>query len=301
MTMKSIAMCYSEHAIKVSDSYCSGSVPSNPIAPSSRPADSVRDSVACVYSVDLSSAGKRFLVGVTWYDTTQRPEFSIGICEFPFLPSNSGGYYRVRRKQRGEKVLEIDGLRFEVRWDLSRAEFGSGPEPRARFYVTVLVDSVGVLFLGDADSSPAAAAAKSSLISRSEQFSGMPSYSTRAKFSETGSTHDVAIRYSGREEEEGSGAVVSIWIDRRKVAEVKRLKWNFRGNETIFVDGLVIDLMWDVHDMVCDPTKGCALFLFRTRTGLDSRLWMEEEEKDSPEKLGFSLLISGCKNKNQNC
>jgi hypothetical protein len=36
---------------------------------------------------------------------------------------------------------------------------------------------------------------------------------------------------------------------------VKQLQWNFRGNQTIFVDNLLVDLMWDVHDWFFNPTS----------------------------------------------
>nr|DAD39138.1 TPA_asm: hypothetical protein HUJ06_013461 [Nelumbo nucifera] len=42
--------------------------------------------------------------------------------------------------------------------------------------------------------------------------------------------------------------MLSTHIDKRKVIRVKRLKWNFRGNRTIFIDGFLVDMMWDVHD-----------------------------------------------------
>jgi hypothetical protein len=61
------------------------------------------------------------------------------------------------------------------------------------------------------------------------------------------------------------------------LARVKRLQWNFKGNQTIFVDNLLVDLMWDVHDWFFNPASRYAVFMFRTRNGLDSRLWLEEK------------------------
>lgn len=89
-------------------------------------------------------------------------------------------------------------------------------------------------------------------------------------------------------------------IDKKQVFEVKRLRWNFRGNQTIFLDGSVVDMMWDVYDWLFRPesaaetTAAVAAFMFRTRRGLDSRLWLEEKTKQ--EKPGFSLLIRARKN-----
>ncbi|WJX44037.1 hypothetical protein P8452_31065 [Trifolium repens] len=79
----------------------------------------------------------------------------------------------------------------------------------------------------------------------------------------------------------------------------KRLQWNFRGNQTIFVDGLLVDLLWDVHDWFFNPVSGYAVFMFRTRSGLDSRLWLEEKQQHSHNKdkdrVEFSFLIYACK------
>lgn len=112
---------------------------------------------------------------------------------------------------------------------------------------------------------------KFSLVSRQEHFSGNTLYSTKAQFCDSGNIHDVLIRCSG--ESEGlKHPVLSVYVDINMVTRVKRLQWNFRGNQSIFVDGLLVDLMWDVHDWFFNPASGIALFMFRTRSGIDSRL-----------------------------
>ncbi|KAI5425585.1 hypothetical protein KIW84_031410, partial [Lathyrus oleraceus] len=92
-----------------------------------------------------------------------------------------------------------------------------------------------------------------------------------------------------------------LFMDKKMVFQVKRLKWNFRGNQTIFVDGLVVDMMWDLHDWIfnhhSNDSVSC-VFMFRTRSGLDSRLWLEEknlQKEKEQDRIGFSLLICGCK------
>ena len=59
------------------------------------------------------------------------------------------------------------------------------------------------------------------------------------------------------------------------------------------MDGLLVDLLWDVHDWFFNPNSGNAVFMFRTRSGMDSRLWLEEKlvERDQQERVEFSLLI----------
>ncbi|KAL8148092.1 hypothetical protein AgCh_005437 [Apium graveolens] len=113
--------------------------------------------------------------------------------------------------------------------------------------------------------------AKFTLVSRKEHYSGNTHYSTKAKFCESGISHDIAIRCNGDHE-------------------------GLKGNQSIFIDGMMVDLFWDVHDWFFKPGSGSAVFMFKTRSGMDSRLWLEERlmHKDVEEKLEFSLLIYAC-------
>lgn len=180
------------------------------------------------------------------------------------------------------------------------------------FYVSVQVDSQVVLLLGDPfdededeepvlhEKRPQAKAGKlePALISRSEQYFGGSVFSTKAKFggARTSQDHDVLIKFGrGREEDDRcyTSPVLSVFIDGKRMFQVQRLRWNFRGNQSIFVDGLLVDMMWDVHDWFFGQGTGCAVFLLRTRSGLDIRLWLEEKnmQGDGMEKVEFSLLI----------
>ncbi|KAL0374932.1 UNVERIFIED_CONTAM: hypothetical protein Sradi_3408900 [Sesamum radiatum] len=303
--MKNIAICYGENAIKISDSYCSG--PStHAYTTSSHLTPSIQNAVTCVYRVKLSTEKTQFLISLTWSNLLNQG-FAISIRDNPFPSSKFSRSSRVLRKEKGTTAFESGGLRVEVFWDLSRAKYDSGPEPVAGFYVVVVVNSELSLILGDIEQELEVKKRVSdtrisefSLVSRSENLSGKTVYSTRAQFCETGSCHDILIKCSG---EDGMAAsmknpVLSVYIDKKNVIEVKRLQWNFRGNQTIFLDGLLVDMMWDVHDWFFSPSTGCAVFMFRTRSGLDSRLWLEEKslEQNQQEKIGFSLLISACKN-----
>lgn len=139
-----------------------------------------------------------------------------------------------------------------------------------------------------------------SLISRSERFYGKGVYSGRAKFCETGACHEIVIKCWDRTAERGAG--LCVYIDKKNVIEVKRLQWNFRGNETMFLDGLLVDFMWDVHDWLFNSdSRNDAVFMFRTRRGLESRLWLDDKKNfgddEEQEKVGFCFLISAaCKN-----
>ncbi|OMO90201.1 hypothetical protein COLO4_19305 [Corchorus olitorius] len=301
--MRDIVSCFSENAVTtVSHSSCS-SYPTNAcISPSLVP--SVQNAVTGIYKVILSTE-KQFLIKVTWCKNQTGQGLSINFgdespstCSFK-LNTN----LRFFRKKKGNKMIESDNSKIEVFWDLSTAKYDAGPEPVDGFYVLVMVDSEIGLILGDMAEETVTKkfkitktpVAKVSLISRQEHCSGNTLYSTKAQFCDTGIVHDVLIRCSG--EHEGlKYPVLSVCIDKKTVIRVKRLQWNFRGNQTIFVDGLLVDLMWDVHDWFFNPGNGSAVFMFRTRSGLDSRLWLEEKllQKDQ-DRVEFSLLIYACK------
>jgi hypothetical protein len=293
--------CFSESAVSVSNPSCSSYANTACVNPSLAP--SVRNSVACVYRVTLSTQ-KKILITVTWCKNHSAQGLSINFGDDPSaaafrLNTNS----RLFRKKKGSKLMESGSSSIEVFWDLSNAKYDAGPEPVEGFHLLVMVDSEIGLILGDMAEETVAkkfktttSAATVSLISRREHCSGNTLYSTKAQFCDAGIAHDILIRCTG--EAEGlRSPVLSVCIDKKTVIRVKRLQWNFRGNQTIFVDNLLVDLMWDVHDWFFNPASGYAVFMFRTRSGLDSRLWLEEKlvQKDQ-ERVEFSLLIYACKN-----
>ncbi|KAJ9188723.1 hypothetical protein P3X46_000090 [Hevea brasiliensis] len=300
--MRDIVSCFSENAINVShSSSCSSYSISNNACISPGLIPSIQNAVSCFYKIILSSQ-KQLLVTVTWCKkhASQGLSINFGNDSSTSFKLNTSG--RLFRKKKGSKLIDSDSSKIEVFWDLSSAKYDSGPVPVDGFYVLVMVDSEIGLVLGDIgeetiskklkSSTPVA---KASLISRQEHCSGNTLYATKAQFCDTGIQHDILIKCSG--ENEGlKYPVLSVCIDKKMVIRVKRLQWNFRGNQTIFVDGLVVDLMWDVHDWFYNPASGSAVFMFRTRSGMESRLWLEEKlvQKDQ-ERFEFSLLIYACK------
>ncbi|KAJ0260164.1 Uncharacterized protein HA466_0064080 [Hirschfeldia incana] len=328
--MRDLVSCFSENSINVTHplslpSSCSNYNTSNAcISPSLIP--STQTSITSVYRINLPS--KHLIIKVTWSCNKNNPShgLSISVSSADQNPSKSlklNTSSRFFRKKKGNKSVDSDLGKIEVFWDLSSAKYDSiimGPEPIQGFYVIVLVDAQLGLLLGDSSEETLKKKGLSfddfdsgkSLISRQEYFSGNTFYSTKAKFVESGDVHEIVIRCHA-EKTEGlkqssahnhnnhhQSPVLSVCIDKKTVTKVKRLQWNFRGNQTIFVDGLLVDLMWDVHDWFFSSPEGCgkAVFMFRTRNGLDSsRLWLEEKmvQKDEQDKLDFSLLIYACK------
>ncbi|XP_030534283.1 uncharacterized protein LOC115743582 [Rhodamnia argentea] len=301
--MRSVATCYSEHAIKVSDSYCSG--PSNRSCLSPASAPSMPNAVTCIYRSRLSNQ-RHLLITITWCNNFLGQGLAISIADDKSSPPKCRANSRQLQKRKGTKSFQSGNLRIEVFWDLLSAQFDSGPEPVHGFYVAVLVDSELGLLLGDMDEETdvirlrtGLPRAKFSLVSRTAHFSGNSAFSAKAQFSSSGTSHDILIEYAC--EQDSRNPVLSVTVDKKKIFQVKRLRWNFRGNQTMFVDGVLVDMMWDVHDWFFDPRNGYAVFMFRTRSGLDNRLWLEEKKLDmekEQDNVGFCLLICACKNPN---
>uniref|UniRef100_A0A7N0UW49 DUF868 domain-containing protein n=1 Tax=Kalanchoe fedtschenkoi TaxID=63787 RepID=A0A7N0UW49_KALFE len=290
--MKSIATCYGEHAIKISDSCCAGPKPSL----SQNLIPSLQNSVTCLYRSRIQDEDDQILTSLTWTNNLTGRGFNIQIAY------KSGTASDQPRKSKGSNTIPFhpsSGSRFEVRWDLSGADYDNGPEPTSNFYVMVSLNSKPILFLGDYEEhrmSPGYATFTA--VSRTESFSGSAVYSTKAQFCDTGTPHDIVIK-CGREDDGLKHPILTVSVDRKRAVVVKKLQWNFRGNHCIFVDGIVVDMMWDVHDWLFNPVSGHGLFLFRTRSGFDSRLWLERDmsfkEKEEDSKPEFSLLVTACK------
>ncbi|KAK4441266.1 hypothetical protein Salat_0461500 [Sesamum alatum] len=305
--MRDFGSCFSEYAVEVSDTSGSSNSNNSSISPTSIP--SVQNAVTCIYRTVLSTQ-EQVLIRVRWSKNSLSQGLSITFDDEESTAFRLSTNPRLFRKLKGSKSFEFQASKVEVFWDLSTARYqASRPEPVDCFYVIIAVDSELSLVLGDTCMAREAMAkklrtigreAKFSLLSRQEHFSGNALYSTSARFSETGPAHEISIRCSG--EIEGlNHPVLSVSIDGKMVIRVKKLQWNFRGNQTIFLDELLVDLMWDVHDWFHGPPDlGCGVFMFRRRSGSDSRLWMVEKQVQNEEDKvdhQFSLMICACKNR----
>jgi hypothetical protein len=88
---------------------------------------------------------------------------------------------------------------------------------------------------------------------------------------------------------------VRVSIDGKRVAEVRRVGWGFRGNRAaVLADGEVVDVMWDVHDWWFGRGGGGggagagAQFMVRARAEKEGRLWMADQP---PARGGFFLHV----------
>ncbi|GAB2274650.1 hypothetical protein Dimus_009420 [Dionaea muscipula] len=324
--------CFNEDAV-----WCSSSANQSCISERENvAAPSIQNAVICHYKITLSNQ-KQLLVILTWsrcrnhmggQGQGQGQGLNIGFADDPSAATSKF------RKKKGSKYFEYDDSKIQVLWDLSAATYESGPEPIDRFYLLLMVGSELGLMLGDMAQEMATKKtrtgtqmAKFCLVSRREHYSlagngngnGNALYSTKAQFCDTGIAHEILIHCvaaavavagtgnKGGLKQQQQQPVLSVSIDKRTVTQVKRLDWNFRGNQTIFVDGLLVDLMWDVHDWLFNLLSGSAVFMFRTRSSriFDNRLWLQENHKmmmmpqthkEDHHRVDFSLLIYASKN-----
>jgi hypothetical protein len=91
-------------------------------------------------------------------------------------------------------------------------------------------------------------------------------YTTKARFG--GRMRDIQIDCGYNDD----FSRLSFSVDNKRVLQIKRLKWKFRGNERIEVDGVPMQISWDVYNWLfeSDTNDGHAVFMFR----------FEEDEQD---------------------
>jgi hypothetical protein len=211
-------------------------------------------------------------------------------------------------KRKGSKSLEAYSCKIDIYWDLSSAKFGSGPEPSEGFYVAVVVDRQMALLLGDmrkeAFKKTGATPIPSNtvFVAKREHVFGKKAFRTKAQFCDNGQIHDLVIECDTIGV---SDPCLLLRVDCKTVMQVKQLRWKFRGNHTILVDGLAVELFWDVHNWLFGTSVGNAVFMFKTCSSAE-KLWASQPLSDPnvlprsfsqrfldsrSQNLGFSLIL----------
>lgn len=298
--MRDFPSCFGENGVQVADSSSSSTT---------RTAHNV---VTCVYQCKLR--GRSCLITITWTKNLMGQGLSVGIddlanqclCKVDVKPW-------LFTKKKGSKNLEVDSSKIEIYWDLTNAKFGSGPEPLEGFYLAIVFNQEMVLLLGDLkkeaykkiDTDPVHSNAI--FVAKREHIFGKKFYGAKVQFCDKGQMHDVTIECDtvGLNE-----PCLVIRIDSKTVMQVKRLKWKFRGNHTILVDGIPVEVFWDVHNWLFGNAMGNAVFMFQTCLS-DEKLWAShslfdpsaltwscsQQFRDSQlQGLGFSLVLYAWKN-----
>ncbi|OIW17525.1 hypothetical protein TanjilG_22637 [Lupinus angustifolius] len=308
--MKDFPSCFGANGVQIADSSSSNS------------SKTAQNLVACVYRCRIR--GRHCLITVTWTKNLMGQGLSVEIdhestssqclCKVDIKPF-------VFSKRKGCKSLESCSCKIDVHWDLSSAKFGSRPEPSEGFYVGVVVDQQMILLLGDLrkealkKTNTVPLPSNAVLVAKKEHVFGKL-FGTKAVFCDNGPIHDLVIKCDTTSVTDPS---LIIRIDNRTVMQVNRLRWKFRGNHTIMIDGLAVEVFWDVHNMLFDtPLENNAIFMFRTCFS-DQNSWAIQPFSDAnilqrsfPERFSetksqdrdFSLILyawknmHGCRNSN---
>ncbi|KAK7351361.1 hypothetical protein VNO77_10752 [Canavalia gladiata] len=232
------------------------------------------------------------VVSVTWSRSLMGRSLHVHLHQQPFdsppLPSLSSPSFHLHIKpfifwkKHGTKKLSPNTHLF---WNLSKAKFGSGPEPMSGFYVALVVDNEMSLLVGDlsreAYSKSKAHEAKNGqfLVLKREHVLADKVYTTQARFG--GKTREIRIDCGYRDHSR-----LCFSVDGEKVLQIKRLKWKFRGNERVQVDGVNVQISWDLYNWLFhkDNNDAHAIFMFK----------FEQEEEEDIEAIGDRSLVNLC-------
>ncbi|XP_040385536.1 uncharacterized protein LOC102701224 [Oryza brachyantha] len=265
-------------------------------------------SVTASYRVALVSPTQ---LRLTWAHSPLGPtlSFSLSVSDRPVLVRRRRGSCAVPSGS-GDDDVESESSAvpppppLALFWDLTAARFdaAASPEPLSGYYVVAVAASEEVvLAVGDLAEEFVRAKfdgsqiprARATPFARGERVvvssdAAAITHTARARFAEGGPEHEVSVGCAP-----GGGGGDELWvsIDGKRAVQARRLRWNFRGNQTVFVDGAPVDVMWDLHGWWFREPPGCAVVMLRARSALESRLWLEEEAA-AP---GFSLVVQAFK------
>ncbi|CAN4091337.1 unnamed protein product [Withania somnifera] len=289
--MRDFPSCFGENGVQVADASCSS------VGVTKAP----QNLVTCVYQCKL--LGKYCLITVVWTKSLMGQCLSVEIddmshqclCKVDVKPS-------LFSKRKGSRSLEANSCKIDIHWDFSLAKFGSGPEPVEGYYLAVVCKGQMVLSIGDLRKE----AFKKS--NATPSFKCYRVFGTKAQFCYAGPIHDITIECDSSVIDD---PCLLVRIDSKTVMQVKHLRWKFRGNYTILIDGLPVEVFWDVHNWLFSSNFGNAVFMFQTCLSAE-KLWTTQTLSDSSvmpwpytestlsnsksPDLGFSLVLYVWKN-----
>lgn len=305
LKMRDFPSCFGENGVQVADTSCSSV---------SGVSKTPQNLVTCVYQCKIFQ--KICLVTISWSKNLMGQCLSVEIddlsqrclCKVDIKPS-------LFSKRKGSKSLEVNSSGIDLYWDLSAAKFGSGPEPLEGYYVALVCDRDMALVIGDlrkeafkkTNANPSTTP-NSLFVSKKEHVFGKRVFGTKVQFCDGGPVHDLVIECDANRVDD---RCLHIRVDSKTVIQVRHLLWKFRGNYTILVDGLTVEVFWDVHNWLFGTTNlGSAVFTFQTSLSSE-KLWKSQSlldhavlpwpysESFSSSKspaIGFSFVLYAWKN-----
>ncbi|KAL9248032.1 hypothetical protein vseg_021397 [Gypsophila vaccaria] len=206
--------------------------------------------ITCIYSTSLFDSSTH--VTLTWSKTPSSHTLTIYAPDYfsatlSLLPS---AFFRSRS---GSKSIRLSHSpdRLRVYYDFTRARPArpGSAEPGSGFYLALARAGRVGFRLGDMDAElarrdgagrPGDPALPPRMVSRREHVFGRRCFATRAEFLGLGPGRTLEI--------ECSGGAMKVKFDGETKLHVKKLAWKFRGNEKIFIDGVMVEFYWDVFN-----------------------------------------------------
>ncbi|XP_066359779.1 uncharacterized protein [Miscanthus floridulus] len=303
-SIRDLASCVSDGAVRVACTTPSSTLMATSTTTTSSSSSSSSSpstlSVAVSYrATPQSPTSPPLLLRLTWSHTPLRPP------TLSFAGPTASSPAILLRRRKGTRSLPSTSSHpaLALFWDLTAARYaaagGASPEPVSGFYVVAVADAEVVLAVGDLASEFVKAKfegqipkARSILpVARvvvAAATAATAVHAARVRFAEGAPEHEVTVgcccsTRGGKEGEE------ELWVsvDGKRAVHERRLRWNFRGNQTMFVDGAPVDVLWDLHGWWFRDPPGRAVVMLRARTALENRLWLQEEAQ-AP---AFALLV----------
>jgi hypothetical protein len=306
-SVRDLASCVSGGAVRVA---CA--TPASTLVGAASSASPPAPATLSVTATYHACTSPPLLLRLTW---AQSPAAGTPTLSFAG-PTASSPAVLLRRRKGTRSIPSSDDHRHHhpplaLFWDLTAAKYaaaGSSPEPVSGFYFVAVANAEVVLAVGDLAAEFVKAKFEGQIpkarflpAARADRVVAAPNttHSARVRFAEGAPEHEVTVgccaaatttsSSSSGGGGGGGGGGEELWVsvDGKRAVHARRLRWNFRGNQTVFVDGAPVDVMWDLHGWWFRDPPGTAVVMLRARSALESRLWLEEEAA-AP---GFALVV----------
>lgn len=231
---------------------------------------STQNFVTCIHRAKLAGffrnvtiTWSKNLMGHSLYITVESPceEETHSSCKIDLKTWQFWG-------RKGMKSFRVDEKRVDIYWDLRSAKFSSSPEPNSDYYVAFVSEEEVVLLLGDQKKEAfkrtrkCPSLSEPALVQKKENIFAKKCFCTRTILGRGKKEHNIIIEFALSFNEP------EMWIsvDGTTAVRVVNLHWRFRGNETIEVDNVPVQIFWDVHDWLYSEQYSVGLlgtFIFK--------------------------------------
>ncbi|KAL4569762.1 hypothetical protein LXL04_025405 [Taraxacum kok-saghyz] len=254
--------------------------------------------VSCMYQVHIGG----FWRTVTTLWTKNMMHHSLNILVDSVESSDHRHSCKVDLKpwhfwgKKSYKTFEVDNLQIDVYWDFRSARFSGSPEPSSDFYVALICDEEVVLFIGDLQRklykrTKTRPGEDTILYFKKEHVFGKKTFTTKAKFEKERRDYEIMVESSASLGSKNPEMWISI--DGVVLIHIRNLQWKFRGNETVLVNKLPIEVLWDVHAwLFLNPGSNHGSFIFRPGQPNSSESDKEDDSQDGTEDGENSTNVS---------